>query len=47
MAKMAEMANNRQIVNKYQMRWQRDPFESSDFGKNGVFGGNGEQPPNC
>ena len=32
------------------MRWKRDPFESGDFGKNGVFGEsdkNGEQPPNC
>ena len=29
------------------MRWQRDPFESGDFDKDGVFGGNGEQPPNC
>lgn len=32
------------------MRWQRDPFESGDFGEHSVFdknGGDGDQPPNC
>ena len=45
MAYLAKMANNhrdRQTVNKNnQMRWQRGPLESGDFGENGVFGKNG------
>ena len=40
---MAEMANNRKFLTKIQMRWQRGPFESGDFGENGR---NGEQSPN-
>ena len=43
-AKMAEMANNRQIFNKNSNEiLQRGPFESGDFGENGR---NGEQSPN-
>ena len=42
-AKIAEMANNRKFLTKIQMRWQRGPFESGDFGENGR---NGEQSPN-
>ena len=37
LAKMAEMAlnrQNRQTVNKIQMRWERGPLESGDFGEN-------------
>ena len=44
LAKMAEMAinrQNRQTINKIQMRWQRGPLQSGDFGENGVFGENG------
>ena len=78
LAKMAEMALNRQTINKnsnemakgpfgkwrfprkwriwrkwqkwrliaklltkIQMRWQRGPLQSGDFGENGVFGENG------
>ena len=44
LAKMAEMAINRQnrkTINKIQMRWQRGPLPSGDFGENGVFGKNG------
>ena len=44
LAKMAEMAINRQnhqTINKIQMRWQRGPLQSGDFGENGVFGENG------
>ena len=40
LAKMAEMAINRQTVN-IQTRWQRGPSESGDIGENGVFGENG------
>ena len=45
LTKMAEMVinhQNRQTVNKQlQMRWQRGPLESGDFGENSVFGENG------
>ena len=44
LAKMAEMANNRQIVNKVPNEMAEVPFESGDFGENGR---NGEQSPNC
>ena len=42
--KMAEIVINRQnrkTINKIQMRWQRGPLPSGDFGENGVFGENG------
>ena len=29
------------LQTKMQMRWQRGPLESGDFGENGVFGENG------
>ena len=29
------------VLTKIQMRWQRGPLESGDFGENGVFGENG------
>ena len=41
LAKMAEMAINRQnrkTINKIQMRWQRGPLPSGDFGENGRNG---------
>ena len=44
LAKMAEMAinrQNRQTITKIQLRWQRGPLQSGDFGENGVFGENG------
>ena len=37
MAKMAINRQNRQTVNKIQMRWERGPLESGDFDENGVF----------
>ena len=40
LATMAEMAINHQIETKIQITWQRGPFESGDFGENGVFGEN-------
>ena len=29
------------MLTKIQMRWQRGPLQSGDFGENGVFGENG------
>ena len=29
------------LLKKIQMRWQRGPLQSGDFGENGVFGENG------
>ena len=48
LAKMAEMAinrQNRQTVKKLKFKIQRGPFESGDFGENGVFGENGDSSP--
>ena len=42
LAKMAEMAINRQIVNKNSKEMAKGPFDSCDFGENGVFGENGD-----
>ena len=41
LAKMSEMAINRQNVNKNSNEMQRGPLESGDLGQNGVFGENG------
>ena len=44
--KLVKIANSRKLLTKFQMIWQRVPFETGD---NGVFGENGksgEQSPN-
>ena len=50
LAKMAEMANNRQIVDNISNEMAKSvPFGSGNFGENGVFGEdgrNGKQSPN-
>ena len=50
LAKMTEMVlncQNRQTVNKIQMRWERGPSESGDFGKNARNGDLSPNTPNC
>ena len=45
MVEMAINCQNHQILNKNLMTRQRGPFESGDFGVNGMFGeygGNGD-----
>ena len=45
LVKIAETANNRQIVNNIIIKMANSaPFESGDFGENGR---NGEQSSNC
>ena len=40
LAKWYKWRTTAKLFTEYQMRWQRDPFESGDFGENGVFGEN-------
>ena len=41
LAKMAEMAINRQTINKNSNEMAKGPLESGDISENGVFGENG------
>ena len=47
LAKMAEMVNTRQIVNKILNKMAKGPFGKWRFGEKGRNGENGKQLPNC